>query len=85
MVMYLVRKQNGNELRDTGKEQVGMKSFGISCFSVFQTETVLHMIDGTLDRSTSLIGILPFIRATDRAGIKPQVFLGINIDHPAGF
>jgi len=51
-----VRHDYRYQLGYAGQQKVGMKSFGILCLAVSETETVFDMIDGALDGCADLIG-----------------------------
>ena len=62
-----------------------MESLFILGFASGKPEAVFKMIDGAFHGSPDLIGILPFRGSPESAGISPQVFFRIDINHsPAG-
>ena len=83
MLVYLVCQDYTDQLRYAGKDQVGMKCFFILCPAAGKPKAVLEMVDGTLHRGSDLVGIVPFARSPERAGISAQVLFGIKINHPS--
>ena len=62
-----------------------MERFFILGFASGKPEAVFKMIDGALHGSPDLIGIIPFRGSPEGAGVCPQVFSRIDINHsPAG-
>lgn len=60
-----------------------MKRLLILGFTAGNTKTVFEVVDGFLNIHSDFVGGIPFGRTADRTGIGAQVFLGINIKHPA--
>lgn len=58
-----------------------MERLFILSFASGKPEAVFKMIDRALHGSPDLIGIIPFRGSPEGAGICPQVFFRINIDH----
>ena len=81
--MDFIRNHYGNQLGNPGKKQVCMKRFFILRFTPGNTEAVLEMVDGFFHISPELIGGIPSGRTAECTRIGAQVFLGINIKHPA--
>ena len=81
--MNFVCNYYGNKLRDPCKQQISMESFFILCPAACNTKTVFEVVDGFLNIHSDFVGGIPFGRTADRTRIGAQVFLGINIKHPA--
>ena len=83
MPVQFISHHYSNKLGNSGEKQVSMKCFFILRFTPGNTETVLEMVDWFLNIYPNLIGGIPFGRTTDCTRIGTQVFLGVNIKHPA--
>ena len=81
MVADLIRKNHCYQLGDTGKDQVGMQGLFILGTASCETEVILDMLDISFNNSPELIGIVPFLCSTECAGISPEVFFRIYINH----
>lgn len=85
MVFDLIRKDNSNELRDAGKDQISMQSFFVLCTPACKAEIFLYMMNVSFYSSPYFIRIVPFLRTTEGAGIRAEILFGINVYHSAGW
>lgn len=76
MMMNFICKNYSYQLGDAGKDQVGMQGLFILSTASCETEIILDMLDIPFNNSPDLIGIVPFLRSTECAGISPKVFSG---------
>ena len=83
MPVQFISRHYSNKLGNPGEKQVSVKRFFILRFTPRNTEAVLEMVDCFLNIYPELIGGIPLGRTTERTRIGAQVFLGINIKHPA--
>ena len=83
MLVQFVSNHYRNELGNSGEKQVGMKRFLILGFTPGNTKTVFEMVDGFLNSYSDFVGGIPFIRTADRTRVGTQMFLWIEINHPA--
>ena len=81
--MDLVSNQHCNKLCDSGKQQVSVQSLFIPGFPSRDTKAVLEVVNGLFNGHSDPVGGIPFIRSPDCTGVGTQVFLRINIKHPA--
>ena len=81
MLMDFIRNHYGNQLGNSGKQQVGMKCFLILCFSPGNTKTVLKVVNGFFYIHTDFIGGNPLLCTTDSSKISTEVLLWIEVDH----
>ena len=58
-----------------------MERFFILSFASGKSEAVFEMVDGALHSSSGFISIIPFGSPTQGAGICPQVFFRIDVNH----
>lgn len=83
MLVQFVSRHYSDKLGNPSEKQVGMKRLLILGFTAGNTKTVFEVVDGFLNIHSDFVGGIPFGRTADRTGIGAQVFLGINIKHPA--
>lgn len=83
MLVYFVSKQNRYQLGNAGKDQVSMKSLFILGFPPCKAEGIFYMVDRAFYSSSYFIGGIPFRGSPQCAGIEPQVFFRIQVDHPS--
>ena len=83
MPVQFISRHYSNKLGNPGEKQVSVKRFFILRFTPRNTEAVLEMVDCFFNIYPELIGGIPLGRTTERTRIGAQVFLGINIKHPA--
>ena len=83
MPVQFISRHYSNKLGNPSEKQVSMKRFFILSFTVSNTKAVFEVVDGFLNIHSDFVGGIPFGRTTDRTRIGAQVFLGINIKHPA--
>ena len=83
MLPYLISQKYADQLRDAGKDQVCVKCFPVLGPASGKPKTVFKMIDRTFYSRPDLVSTVPFISAAQRAGICPQIFFGIDINHPS--
>ena len=82
MFMNPVSNQYCDKLCNPCKQQIGVQSLFIPGLASGNTKAVLEMVNGLFNCYSDLVGGIPFLRATDSAGVGTQVFLRINIKHP---
>ena len=83
MLAQFVSRHYSDKLGNPSEKQVGMKRLLILGFTAGNTKTVFEVVDGFLNIHSDFVGGIPFGRTADRTRIGAQVFLGINIKHPA--
>ena len=83
MMFDFVRKNNGDELCDTCKNQIGMQSFCIPCPTSVKTEILFDMIDISFYSGSDFVSIIPFFRTTKNTRVGTKIFLGVNMNHSA--
>ena len=83
MLMDLISNDHRDELCDPGEQQVGVKGLLIPGLAPGNTKTVLEMADGLFNSRSDLVGGSPLVRTAERTRVGTQVFLGIDIKHPA--
>ena len=83
MLLYSVSKNDADQLRDPCQKQICMECFLVLSFASGNTKAVFKVIDGAFHSCPDFISIVPFGCATQGAGICPQVFFWIDIDHPS--
>ena len=83
MLVQFVSRHYSDKLGNPSEKQVGMKRLLILGFTAGNTKTVFEVVDGFLNIHSDFVGGIPFGRTADRTRICAQVFLGINIKHPA--
>lgn len=83
MLFDTISKDDTNQLRDPGQKQVCVKCFVVLGPASGKSKAVFKVIDRTFYRCPDFVSTVPFIRSAQCAGICPQVFFGIDINHPS--
>lgn len=60
-----------------------MKRFPVLGSASGQSKAVFEVVNGAFHGSPYLIGLIPLGSSAQSAGIRPQVLLRIDVDHPA--
>lgn len=81
MLMDFICNHYGNQLGNSGKQQVCMESLFIVGFAPGNTETILEMADRFFHIHPHFIDGIPFRRVTDCSGISTEVLCRIDINH----
>lgn len=68
--MDFISNHHGNQLSNSGKQQVGMQSLSVLGFTSGNTEDILEMIDGFFNIYPDFIGRIPFICTAKCTGIS---------------
>lgn len=83
MLLYSVSQDDTDQLCDSCQKQICMECFLILSFAFGNTKAVFKVIDGAFYGCPDFISIVPFVCTTQSAGICPQVFFRVDIDHPS--
>ena len=81
--MNFIRNHYRNQLGNSGKKQISVKSLFVLCFTSGNTKTVFEMIDGFFNIYTYFISGSPVISATDTSRISTKILFRIDVNHPS--
>jgi len=81
-MMNLIGEDDSDQLSDTSKKKIRMKSFPILGFPVSDAVAVLEMIERTFHDGADFVSFIPFLGSPDGSRIGPEVLFRINVDHP---
>ena len=81
MMVDFICKNYRYQLGNAGKDQVGRQGLFILGTASCEAEIILDMLDISFNNRSDLIGIVPFLCTAECAGISPEVFFRIDINH----
>ena len=73
-------EDNADELRAAGKIEIRFDRFGISCFEICKTEGILEDIDGSFNKHSVFVEVIPMICVSGNARTVSEILLGIGVN-----